>query len=1328
MNLLGFDIGTNSVSSGWVDTKAKTIEFGVSVFPAGVEELQDKRGAPKNQARRSKRSSRRTIRRRAERKRCLRELLMEVGLLPSDPKELQKVFVWDSWNLRREGLQRSLNPYEFGRILVHLNQHRGALGINAKKGDEGKVKTAIDNTRLELLKRYGPPEGKKQLLAMHDSKEKDKQEQFASKFNKWIEQNDVSFGRMMADLKDEYRVKILDKNGEQKKNKNGEYKYYHSQPIRNRQDSFAFHADRLLIRNEFQKLWIKQKSFESELSKLLNNELLKNLDNPEQDKARQHKGEIFGQFRTYWKTGTLGRCDLEPTDRCVPIADMYAQEFRVLDYVNNLRIREGRLPRPLTKEQRDKLIELLRKPQQGKGAGKIKNSFGLEDLKKKIEIDKKALGKQGIPEDYISFTVSEGEKEDQENEVVCDWFYRDITCGVFEEEKWLQIDEKNKDSINQAILKFDPDDEEHERRLRQTAEKWWGLSKEAVDKLVTGWKSRPKLDNRLNLSRKAINNLLPIMRNLDPEHNSEYPNQIRARKILSHNLNNALSVEQRVRYAPKLTKEFKELLISKYGQTVAITAIRQRGLNKNARHYLKKHVDKLLPPAPEISNPVVRKAIHEVRNHILAHLEAHQENGKIVLPDQVVIELAREGRQSARVRDAIYAKNKARRKIRERIIKDHGLDKLRRNQQERAIERVLLCCQQNFVCPYTNLSAEDRRKQGKPENGECVYTGKMITEDQAAHGVDVEIDHIVPYSRCGDDSINNKVLCYREANKNKGNQTPKEWKGENSDEFIAIEQRMRHLDIKGKEGAGPPKEDYFSKKDYIRKWENLHRAPEPDEFRNSQLSDTAYASKQVGDYLRSALFDGESDGKQHVFFTNGKLTARLRNDWMLYREKRETVGSDDPQAKEKDNQNYEKLVKDRSDHRHHAIDAVVIALTPDYINPIAEEEKYREDYYRRTGWKPARTPMKTPNPWTSKEDLRRDVLSKLYQTFDDWGKEAPSGKGSGTELIVSHRPEKRRLIGSLHNDMPHGKTKEPDTYVRRKQINDLIPQKKTDSATWVKNIRDDRIRDIVKESLSREGIDVIEIRPQRGRPSIKFIDLKTKEMADRDKIRKALSGVRMPSGVPINSIRILISIGDAISIPCKDGVTRFYESDNNHHMEILKDKKTGEWSGYTVRMGGMGGAAERNIERLRALKKAGVPPAHKMRKIKREDPVRYREVRERYRPIIKEINQKYAIVNRNDRDGKEFVMSLAIGETFHLRPKRNEAPGYFVVFQVDRNKICFTPHWDARRAKGGGVENPREEISITPSDLKDFIITTKNGIPEKVRIGPLGDVKVLVRD
>jgi CRISPR/Cas system Type II protein with McrA/HNH and RuvC-like nuclease domain len=80
MITLGLDIGSNSVGSAWVDTDAKTIHLGVSVFPAGVDETDTKRGAPLGRKRREKRSQRRSIARRAERKHRLRRLLTEVGL------------------------------------------------------------------------------------------------------------------------------------------------------------------------------------------------------------------------------------------------------------------------------------------------------------------------------------------------------------------------------------------------------------------------------------------------------------------------------------------------------------------------------------------------------------------------------------------------------------------------------------------------------------------------------------------------------------------------------------------------------------------------------------------------------------------------------------------------------------------------------------------------------------------------------------------------------------------------------------------------------------------------------------------------------------------------------------------------------------------------------------------------------------------------------------------------------------------------------------------------------------------------------------------------
>jgi hypothetical protein len=79
-----------------------------------------------------------------------------------------------------------------------------------------------------------------------------------------------------------------------------------------------------MIRDEFLKLWAMQKRLAGPLADLLKDELLTALDNETGNTDWRHRGVLFGQRRQSWDLGTLGRCVLEPTERCAPHADMYA--------------------------------------------------------------------------------------------------------------------------------------------------------------------------------------------------------------------------------------------------------------------------------------------------------------------------------------------------------------------------------------------------------------------------------------------------------------------------------------------------------------------------------------------------------------------------------------------------------------------------------------------------------------------------------------------------------------------------------------------------------------------------------------------------------------------------------------------------------------------------------------------------------------------------------------------------------------------------------------------------------------------------------------------
>ncbi|MGB2988183.1 MAG: type II CRISPR RNA-guided endonuclease Cas9 [Phycisphaerae bacterium] len=1217
---LGLDIGSNSVGSTWVNTNARTIAMGVSVFPAGVEERETKRGSPKGKTRREKRSQRHSIERRAERKHALRHLLTGAGLLPADPAEFERLMTCNPnpWHLRRDALTRALTPYEFGRALVHLNQRRGALGIRVKSEDEqrkekseedteGKnVKAAITHLEAEMKNRYGKV---------------------------------VPFGQFMADLYDERKHAVLHKNN----------KHYRD-PIRNRHDLLvkhsedAFYAERALIRMEFDELWKVQKSFGGELALMLTDDLKRQLDDPTEDTTWRHRGMIFGQRRTYWDTGTLGRCDLEPTDHRCSLADMYVQEFRVLETVNNIRIEERtKRSRAIGKGEREKIIHALRSQKTGSVA----------TVRKALGLHKKAV------KAFFSLNI----ERDPDREINTDWFYREVVHGVFTEERWQAMSDQQRDSVNRALLKLDPDNDDHKKRLQAGAKAWWELSDEAAEQLVTAWKTRPKLEKRVNLSRRAIKNLLPYLR--------QGLTVTEARQRFAEDQDSGATPEQRARYAFTITEQFEELLRTLVGDEEAEKLLRRRGLTKADRHYLSKHPD-LLPPAPMLANPVVRKAIYEVRRHVIAYLRRFERK-----PDRVVIELAREAKQTTKTRNAILKGNRAREKERRAIIEQFELGTLSFNQQRAAVERVTLCRQQRNVCAYSWLD----RDEGRP-----------ITDEMAARGDGLEVDHVVPRSRTDESGLGNKVLCFRETNRGKGNQTPKEWLA--PERFERLQRRFAHWE-KAKD------------KPLKRKWENLNcDAPSMEEFTASQLTDTAYAARQVGKYLRNALYGGEIEGKRRVFFTKGLYTAMLRGDWELGESNidRQRHGSQTPS----DNATREHGVtrkgkKDRSDHHHHAIDAVVIALTePKIVEQAARDAAWQAEHKERTGSWPRRPALKLP--WGTAEEFRRQVLDTVQH------------------LVVSHRPVKRKLVGAFHEETAYGSVVGSDTlFTNRIRADALTSNHLRVPAGWddlSAKLDDPTLPDSTRRTVRRE------LAALPDPPPAKSGIVRDREL--RDQIRKCLrkyvlnpdkfteadikqlvqeGRLQMRSGVPIKRVVLLRTINDPVVISRKrwdPGTNRFvYDDDprtrrvyiggNNHHIEIRENPKTAWWSGEVIDM---------------------FTAARRVRIEKRD------------------------AVDRCDHDGHRFIMSLAEGETIHMRHPDTNEPGYFVVFKLNKGKrmVCFTHHWDARpsqpRKDPDGRQIPgseRDEISVVVGKLKALGLSLDQP-PYKVRVSPLGEVTTLHND
>lgn len=1346
---LGLDIGSNSVGSAWIDWQTGDIVAGVSVFPAGVDESDEKRGEPKNAKRRMTRRTRITLGRRSQRKRELRLALIGAGLLPTDEAGFKALLeATDPWVLRRKGLDEKLTPPEFGRVLLHLAQRRGALGLtiadpedgeeeSADAKDDGKVKEAIGQVRAKMLERKSR-----------------------------------TFGEFIAMVRDERVTAIESEDQRKQEQRKGPREW--RQAVRNKAASYEHCADRPMIRDEFARLWNAQSKLGGETAALLTDELRHLLDNENGDSVWRHKGLLFGQRRATWDLGTLGRCTLEPSERCAPHADRHASRYRVVETVNNLRVIEGtNQPRPLTENERDRLKSYLSGPlgveTRGRRKGQPKRSASITDLRKRMAEwygkEHWTATKKNSP---CAFT---SEFTDEDRTINTDWFHREIVHGAIGVDAWEAMPENLKEGFNRAILRHDPDEEGDVDKLLKGVLKWGGLDEERAEKLVSAWKIRPKLDaKRLNMSRRAVRNILTVMDQPWPDDKSptgfRWPTQIEARKAIAGDA------------------DFRDVATGKPmdGTTRRRYATGAKGATARDRYYMGKHtlqkdgqpiIDKATgqplaepPPAPLISNPVVRKAIHEVRRHVVDHLMTQG-----CKPDQVSIELAREAKMGKQDADRLLLRNRLRNRIRNDIIEVHALHGHTSTQQRAAIDRVVLALQQGQVCPL------------------CGQGG--LTPEAAASGVECEVAHIIPRASGGHNGLSNIVLSHTRCNREMGRRTPRQYWSDGAgfeqgmrwvEGIYSDVQRPRASEVKN--ASGPSLwACYFRPWDDQKKIERFKKDVGDQEvqgFQERQLAATTYASRQVMAYLSDALYDGRGlperstgDNGQSpartIFASDGMWTGRLRREWGLFFDHHgaKSKGLDIDEEKERKEKN-------RGDHHHHAIDAVVIALgTRDVQMRWEQREKAAESEVKNPADEEAmenyrrRNRLRPPSPF----DYPSLPVDEAIGRFRDEVKRAVFGE-NGMKPIC-HRPVKRKLVGALHEETLFGPVLDrggnlTDNYTAKKGVlaltpNHLRPPRPETEKEAIERLAARRMRDAdVDERVARKWARSVVASPgytqaivdpppeksgivrdralrlrlrecleENGLDPDGFTANEIKKLHEQDKIIQR-------SGVPISSVVLLRTMSDPVVVDRKrpeygtgrmvydenPSSKRAYVGGNNHHIEIHEDAK-GKWAGDIVT--GFQ-AAQRKLTRIRAFREAGVPRPSALRKLELAE-------RRMWRPIISQIEAAHPMVVRNDTDAGRFVMSLCEGEMLWMKHKKTGEEGYFVVAKIDKPQaIWLVPHSDARaageRKDAEGKKVPhskRDQFPATPRDLK-ALAPENQPHARKVRVSSLGEVVVLEGD
>jgi len=439
----------------------------------------------------------------------------------------------------------------------------------------------------------------------------------------------------------------------------------------------------------------------------------------------------------------------------------------------------------------------------------------------------------------------------------------------------------------------------------------------------------------------------------------------------------------------------------------------------------------ILPLPKDLRNPIVNKALIEARKVVNAIVRTY---GK---PDKIVVEMARDVKGSAKERQELRFK----------------MDENERENKQAEHELIY-----NIGIARPTRDDIIKYKLWQECGRECPYTGRPISQ-QALFGQhpEFQVEHIIPYSRCLDDSYMNKTLCHVDENRRKGDKTPYEFYY-GAEQYEHILQRIRRLPY--------PKRQKFSQKEVSL-----------DECIQRQLNDTRYITREILAYLKQLGCT--------VTGSRGKVTAELRHQWGLD----SILNSDLPG------------LKNREDHRHHAIDAIVTAVTtPKHLRDLAAT-KYA---VHRDGF---------PAPWEGFRDAVAQAVNRIN---------------------VSHRVT-RKVSGPLHEKTSYGPTglkddKGQDIFVYRKPLEAL-------TCPMVEKIVDPVVRELVKARLLDFGID-----PEKNATI-------SKEVWKEPLYMKSNSGVK----VPIKKVRIRDVFNNMIPIKDASGKPyRYVASGNNHHIEIFE--------------------------------------------------------------------------------------------------------------------------------------------------------------------------------
>lgn len=560
--------------------------------------------------------------------------------------------------------------------------------------------------------------------------------------------------------------------------------------------------------------------------------------------------------------------------------------------------------------------------------------------------------------------------------------------------------------------------------LKKTSKPWDSLNEEEQDRLV---EELFRIENEIALNRR-----LEEFWGFDQE-------AIEKLRGVWHKLEDGYS-----RLSLKAIRKVLPLMMLGKRYDEAVTAV----YGDHRKTYGSEEYRKLEMPPKDLRNPVVYKALCETRKVVNAIIRTHG------LPDEIRVEMARDLKLTALQKEAAMKQQ---------------------NANKKANERAEAFFKEKFG--LENISGTDKLKfrLWEESDGRCPYTGKEIPPETLLDDGLVDIEHIIPYSRCFDDSYMNKTICDAKFNREvKRNRAPGEIYDRESQEFFELIERVKKL-------PGGKRRKFEMTRDEIEHPEKYSK--QNNDWAGRLLSDTRYICREVRGYLRQ-LYPYSPDESKYVQVVAGGATANLRHVWHV-----NAILADGDID-----------VKNRWDHRHHAIDAIVVALVDrglyQYISKLSGRNS---------------------------ELMKR----KLSGFSEPWPGFLNDVNEAVQRIVVSHAPMRRRR-GQLLEDTAYGATSVPGVYVVRKNLEGI-------TNAQIDKIVDPVVKDLVKQRVEAFSGD---LKKAFAEPLF-HKDGKTR----------------------IASVRIFVTMSPETVIGIRDGKGdeyKYYPVAGNHHVDIFENVDTGE--------------------------------------------------------------------------------------------------------------------------------------------------------------------------